>query len=163
MENQIIEYIRKNGKIGSGVKKGVLYAGIDPEFNDMIDIGFSMCSPEDDFDVVAGKKRSGFGLEIAKERSIKWCSCNDYFIQLHYTEADLEDDDFEILRIVNPDPMGIVEIPPSIVEHLKKFIERCKKYYSDKDFPVWTDMLMVGKPYPQGRLVYVDATEEYDF
>jgi hypothetical protein len=104
MENQIIEYIRKNGKIGRGVKKGVLFCGVDQEFDDMVNIGFSMCSPVDDFDVDAGKKCPGFGLNMAKERAVRWSCCDSYFIQLAYTEEEIEDEDVEILRIVNPDP-----------------------------------------------------------
>jgi hypothetical protein len=169
-----IEYIRKNGgmsvkiesednseprfiRVSKGEKKGVLFCGVHPEDPKSVVIGFSLCNKMDKFDVVNGKKRNGFGLEMATKRAVMWSNHIDYFIQRSWTEEQLFETE-PLGYFVNPNPKEVVEIPPSIAQQLQVFIERCKKYYKDKEFPVWTENIRMGKPYADSMDI-----EIYDF
>ena len=141
MEMELIQYIRKNGGIkvkvdgkpaikrSKGKKCGVLFCGINPDDNQCVIVGFSLCNKRDRFDYIFGKDRcNGLGIHIAQERALQWTNHNHCFIQhlrIHRLNANSKD---------------IVEIPPSIVKDLFYFIERCKKYYKDKKFPAWVSM-----------------------
>ncbi len=151
MEQMRIEYIRKNGR-QKGRKKGVLFCGIDPDDNQSVILGFSLCHSIDRFDYIAGQKSPGFGLETAKLRAEKWRFHTEYFVQRTFTEADINNEDLELMVIINPDPKQVVEIPPSVMVRMKSFIERCKKYYKDKDFPAWIQKIEAGEPYPAEEL-----------
>jgi len=149
-EIERIEYLRKNGR-RKGKKKGVLFCGIDPDDANSVILGFSVCNVIDRFDYINGQSEPGFGLNLAKVRAEKWKLHTDYFVQNSFTEEelygsnidDLTDDDEDrfsfLVLIENPNPQEIVEIPPSVLKRLKIFIERCKKYYKDKDFPEWVE------------------------
>jgi hypothetical protein len=146
METQKIEYLRKNGR-SKGHKKGVLYCGIDPDDDQSVIFGFTLCHPSDRFDYVAGSREAGFGLDIAKIRAEKWKFHTDYFVQKTYTEKEIDDafmEDMKLKRFINPDPGSIVEVPASVMVRLKPFIERCRKYYKDKDFPMWIQKIELG-------------------
>ena len=117
LEKRIVQYIYKckrnrNGKhIIARKKVGCLVAGIIPSIPDQVQIGFSICHKIDDYDVINGKKRPGFGLTIAEERALKW-SC------------------------LNVDDVPEVQ---SIKKHLKKFKGRCQAYYKDKRITNWVE------------------------
>lgn len=146
MESQRIEYLRKNGR-KQGRKKGVMWCGVDPDDENKVMVGFSICSALDKFDWVSDRYEPGFGLELAQVRADKWKDKDEYFVQLSYPEPELYSDDVSIMKYVNPNTKEILEIPPSIVKRLKTFIVRCKKYYKDKDFPVWVEKLNNGENY----------------
>lgn len=155
-ENERIEYIRKseriarkeNGKIKCNKgrdKKGVMYCGVNPLNPDSVEIGFSVCSSLDQFDYINGVKEEGFGINLAKTRASKWAKHEDYFIQNSFTENDIYDFQnrkINLFRKINPNTKTVVEIPPSIFNRFKKFIERCKKYYKDKEFPQWVNNIV---------------------
>lgn len=159
MEVQRIEYIRKNGR-KKGRKKGVMWCGIDNDNPDNVLMGFSLCSALDQFDWIDGKHVPGFGLELAQKRGEKWADHTDYFVQKSYTEPMLCDDEPEIY-FKNPNSQAVVEIPPSIMDRLKTFIVRCKKYYKDKNFPLWVDKIANKDPYPEDELETYSIFEDF--
>jgi len=146
METEKIEYIRKNGR-KNGRKKGVMWCGIDNNDPDSVMIGFTLCNSIDRFDYIENKPVPGFGAKIAKLRADKWKNHTEYFVQKSYTQKQLYFDDDNILMYENPNPQEVVEIPPSIIKRLKVFIERCKRYYKDKDFPQWCENVVKGESY----------------
>jgi len=188
METQKIEYVRKNGGVATkielddgsiqtvkrskGQKRGVMFCGIHPDDEKSVIVGFSMCNKMDTFDYVGSERKPGFGLEIAKERAFKWSDHTSYFVQKSWTREQIEDDECPLLYFVNPNLLHeddddfdkynttelLVEIPPSIVKPLVKFIGRCKKYYKDKDFPEWANNLQLGNRY--SRYLPVDSVRE---
>ena len=158
-QNELIEYVRKSGRkpkrddngnivvkgAGTGrTKKGVLFCGILPDLPDQVSIGFSLCSPMDEFDVVNGSKEPGFGLELAQARADKWANFTGFFVQTSWTEDELDNGD--IFMFENPEPKTVVEIPPSICNQLASFIGRCRRYYKDKEFPEWVEKFEAGEP-----------------
>jgi len=143
---EIIQYLRKRKgpKTGpkTGPKKGVLFCGIDPHSLKNVIVGFSLCNSIDTFDYVNKERKKGFGVNLAKQRAIKWSFYTDFFVQKSHTEAEIEKEiamkeQGEINYLVNPNPQFVVEIQPSVIDPLKNFIERCRRYYKDKDFPEW--------------------------
>jgi hypothetical protein len=175
MEIELIEYVRKSGRKpkrdedgkiivkGSGVgrqKKGVLYCTPNADFPDTVMVGFSLCSPLDTFDYVNGQHEPGFGLSLAKQRAEKWYDFTGYFVQNTWTEEMIEDGD-ELLGFVNPDTKSIVEVPPSILKPLKDFIKRCRRYYQDKEFPVWIEN--IEKDQPEQILESINYTLEIEW
>ena len=159
METQRIEYIRKNGR-KKGRKKGVMWCGINPDDANKVMVGFSICNSLDRFDWIDGNYCSGFGVDLAETRAEKWASYTDYFVQKSYTEPMLFDDEKNLVRFINPNPKTIVEVPPSILDRLNTFINRCKRYYKDKEFPLWTDKLVNNDSYDEDLLdeeeIYVE-------
>jgi len=151
METQRIEYIRKNGR-RKGHKKGVLFCGIDPDDDQSVIFGFTLCHPTDRFDYIKGVRVQGFGVETAKIRADKWKFHTDYFVQKTWSEDDINFGDETLFIYVNSDNQSIVEIPPSVMIRLKTFIERCRKYYKDKDFPTWIQKIEEDNPYPYDQL-----------
>ena len=145
MELYRIEYIRKNGR-SKGKKRGVLYCGVDPYDPDSVVVGFSLCNPIDRFDYTKDVRRPGLGLEIAKARGEKWKNHDNYFVQNSFTQEIFLDATVNLIYLINPDPEQIVEVPPSVVKQLRTFIGRCKKYYKNKDFPVWINKLEKDEP-----------------
>lgn len=155
-----IEYIRKNDgfrkvegsdsdekrMVTRGEKKGVLYCGIDPNDAENVVMGYSLCSPLDRFDYIGGDRHEkGFGVNTAKERAEKWSLHDNYFVQNSFTERMIYEGQ-DLLLLINPDPQQIVEIPPSIMPRLKTFIERCRRYYKDKEFPAWVKKIEAKLP-----------------
>lgn len=151
METQRIEYIRKSGR-RKGHKKGVLFCGVDPDDSNSVIMGFTLCHSIDRFDYINGQMFKGFGVDTAKQRAEKWKFHVEYFVQKTYTELDIDNEDVALMFIVNDNPQEIVEIPPSVMVRLKTFIERCRKYYKDKEFPVWIQNIEKGQPYPKDQL-----------
>lgn len=160
MEFELIEYLRKSGRKpkrdddgkiiikGKGTgrqKKGVLFCGVNPNDENSVIMGFSMCNKIDDFDYVNGQYEPGFGLNLAKERAEKWSSYTGFFVQNSWTEEEIEGPD-DLVAYVNPDTTCIVEIPPSIFDKLQVFIQRCKRYYQDKNFPEWVKKVENDRP-----------------
>lgn len=178
MEICKIEYLRKNGGVAvkledgtfvrhsKGKKRGVLFCGIHPDDADSVIVGFSMCNKLDEFDFVNDRRKPGFGLNIAKDRALKWTNHTDYFVQYSWTEDQISNPDIELLYLINPNLLNkdnidytedlIIEIPPSIEKQLRSFIQRCKRYYQDKDFPVWANKLEEGKSYT-GYIPFVNV------
>lgn len=163
MEQQRLEYIRKNGR-RKGRKKGVLFCGIDPDDDQSVIIGFTLCHAVDRFDYIKGQRVEGFGLETAKLRADKWKFHTDFFVQKTFTEDELEDG-FKLFVYLNPDKQSIVEVPPSVMVRLKTFIERCRKYYKDKDFPTWIQKIEQDQPYSYNHMDKIETlpVEERDF
>lgn len=156
METEKIEYIRKNGR-RKGRKKGVLWCGIDPDDDKTVILGFTLCHAVDRFDYPGGNREEGFGKDLANIRAEKYRFHTDYFVQKTFTEGEIVDsvvqaDAEKIWQYVNPQPKQIVEIPPSVMVRLKTFIERCKTYYKDKEFPVWVEKIANDHPYPYDQL-----------
>ena len=152
MENQRVQYIRKNGR-KKGHKKGVLYCGLDPDDRDKsVLVGFTLCHSIDRFDYMSGIRQSGFGLDIARQRAEKWKFHTDYFVQKTYTEPDIFNEECALYIYINPNLQEVVEVPPSVMVILKPFIERCRKYYKDKEFPVWIQKIESGVSYPKDKL-----------
>ena len=154
MEIAKIEYIRKNNR-KKGRKKGVLFCGIDSDDPNSVIVGFSLCNSVDRFDYINGKPVPGFGKETAALRADKWKLNTEYFVQRSYTEAEIdryEDGELELHQYINPEPQEMVEIPPSVAGKLKVFIQRCKRYYKDKEFPEWIEKFERGEAYPEHQL-----------
>ena len=154
MEQQKIEYIRKNGR-KKGRKKGVLFCGVDPDNPDSVMVGFTLCHPIDDFDYIKGQRVPGFGLDTAKTRADKLKQHCNYFIQKTFTEEEIDAHvcgEMKIFKYINPDNRSIVEIPPSVEKNLVSFIERCKKYYKDKTFPEWVENVLIKNSYDTSYL-----------
>ena len=158
MEQFRLEYIRKNNR-SKGKKKGVLYCGIDPEDVNNVIVGFSLCNTVDRFDYIGGKPVKGFGLDTAKQRAEKWSLFTEYFVQKSWTEDEIDDETHALLMIKNPNPQQVVEIPPSVLAPLKRFIDRCRKYYKDKEFPEWVRKVEDDEPYPSEELEMVSIRE----
>ena len=127
LDHEIVEYVKKT-KISWSVKPdpncvnvihekpkiknekiGVFVAGINPENPDQIVVGYSLCSPIDTFDIDPStkEKRPGFGKEIALSRSVRWA------------ERDA------------------IYVPVKLQKKFNKFLDRCAKYYKDKNLPPW--------------------------
>lgn len=155
LEKPIVEYVYKKVKVrkikdddGKEIKVkdkrdkiGVMVAGLDPNHEGRVLIGCSMTYRgskkiklldideegreivkderviriRDEFDRINGKRKPGFGKETAFQRAEKWA----------YMDAH----------------KAIPEIPQTMLRKLPKFIERCKKYYKDKEFPFWTEAI----------------------
>jgi len=115
-----------------GKKIGVMVAGIHPNKNYKIVVGFSMCCKKDRYNWINTSrgciKVEGFGKKIATKRAIKW----EEFDLVWTGKVPKEMTDLS----------RIVVIPESIYEHLIKFLVRCKTYYKDKEFPLWVDALV---------------------
>jgi hypothetical protein len=169
---EIIEYLRKSGRKpkrddegkiivkGSGVgrqKKGVFFCGNDPEDPNSVIVGFSLCNKLDEFDYIDGQQEPGFGLDLAKSRAEKWADYTGYFVQNSWTEDDFENGE-DLIGFINPDTKTIVEVPPSVIRPLTKFIKRCRRYYQDKDFPVWIEKIEQGQP--EDIINYINYTVE---
>ena len=149
-----LEYIRKNGR-KNGRKKGVLWCGVDPDDDKSVIVGFTLCHSIDRYDYPGGQRDVGFGVKLAQIRAEKFRFHTDYFVQKTYTEDELVDDfgiELKVVKFVNPDSKSVVEIPPSVMVRLKTFIDRCKKYYKDKEFPTWIEKIVSGEPYPNNML-----------
>lgn len=177
MEMCKIEYLRKNDGVAvkledgtfvrhsKGKKRGVLFCGIHPDDADSVIVGFSMCNKLDEFDFLKDRRKPGFGLDIAKDRALKWTNHTDYFVQTSWTEEEINNPDIVLTYLVNPNLLDkddpdyrdelIIEIPPSIEKKLRNFIRRCKRYYQDKDFPVWANKLEAGESYT-GCIPFID-------
>jgi hypothetical protein len=188
MEQERIEYMRKNGGMSvklesddetdpkfvrrsKGEKRGVLFCGIHPDDEDSVIVGFSLCNRIDTFDVVSGERRKGFGLQMARDRALKWSNHTDYFVQVSWTENEIDDTKNTLSYLLNPNRLDeddpnynelVVEVPPSVEKNLRRFIQRCKRYYQDKEFPVWAINLEDNMPY-EGHLHYMDARESFEF
>lgn len=145
MEVQKIQYLRNNGR-NKGQKRGVLFCCVDDSDDNKVIVGFSLCNKSDKFDYIRSLKYPGFGVLIAKERAERWSNHKDYFIQKSWTQEQLNIEE-KLFFLKNPNPKTIVEIPPSIFKQLTSFIERCRKYYKDKEFPVWVNKFIEECPY----------------
>jgi hypothetical protein len=102
-------------------KIGVMYANVLPNrWADKVIIGYSLCNRKyDKWDHIQTRYRRGFGLHIAFARACKW--------------MEIEDDAERSMKYTTLSD----EVPNSIRKPLKAFIERCSKYYQDKDLPYW--------------------------
>lgn len=160
MEKQRLEYIRKNGR-KNGRKKGVLWCGVDPDDAKSVIMGFTLCHSIDKYDHPGGSRENGFGLKLAQIRAEKFRFHTDYFVQRTFTERQIYNDNNELMQYVNPDTKSIVEVPPSVMVRLRTFIERCKKYYKDKEFPKWIERIESGNCYSKEHLErkFVDRTK----
>ena len=170
MEYERIEYLRKNdrirtnpdtgkrGMVSRGVKKGVMVCRIDPDDHDAVIFGFSVCNSVDRFDYLNGIKEEGFGLELARNRAEKWSDHIGYFVQNSFSENEIWDEDHDLLIYKNPNTQEIVEIPPSVIVRFRTFIQRCKRYYKDKDFPEWIEKIERNEP---EDLDLIDITEDF--
>lgn len=144
--NEKVEYFRKRGKIsrdqihtspngdkilklggtrGKGPLKGVMIAYTNGD-DTLVRIGFSMCHSFDKWDHVEGIHTPGFGKWIATQRGEKWAS----------KERSILSRDVGVSHLSNA-----VIIPDSMYESFKKFVDRCKKYFKDKQFPEWIEDL----------------------
>lgn len=116
-------------------KIGVMVAFVHPDHPDIVAIGYSLCNtgfksndkfdhriislpPKDIFGPhhvtlpVVYSKADGLGKNIALGRAAEW-SAPDGFLSEGYI------------------------VPPSIKDQFLKFIERCRRYYKDKQMPEW--------------------------
>lgn len=152
----IIQYIRRNErwkwneekdmyvrKHGYGPKKGIMIADIEPSTGKVI-IGWSLCSPLDEYNVVKGRRIKDFDKEIAIDRALKFSDHEGYFYQNTFTENDPSE---KMFQYINPDPKNIVELPPSIETPLRYFIKRVKSYYKDMAIPDWAELVYSDIPF----------------
>lgn len=121
----IVEYIRRNRTDRKGKtqkrKEGVLFA---TSYNDKIAIGFSLTHRTlDKFDHIKGEKVPDFGVTVAQRRALRW------MMTKRYSVISSEPNNIEDSLAVN--------IPPSIVPKLEKFIRRVEKYYKGQTIPDW--------------------------
>lgn len=122
-----IVYRKKGGK-----KIGVLVAGIHPQKDYKIIVGFSMCCKKDKFNWIAtggGRTRvDGFGKRVAAKRAMKWEELESVWIGKVPEDMDIS---------------NIVVIPDSISLELGRFLTRCASYYKDKEAPEWVTSMTV--------------------
>lgn len=139
-KNELMEYIQKFKGIGKEKVteyRGVLFAGIHPANPDKVCIGFSLVhSKLDRFDYVYDKstdsfiRAEGLGRNIAMQRAVKWSNQGiAFFDEAGDGSIPLED----------ADQGACLLVPQSLKKHLKKFIQRCERYYQDKELPPWTE------------------------
>jgi len=131
-----IVYSKKGGK-----KIGVLVAGVHPQKDYKIIVGFSMCCKKDKFNwIPAGGGRTrvdGFGKRVASKRAMKW---EDYDrVWIGKVPDEFEDRD------------GMVVIPDSISDELGNFLGRCAAYYKDKETPVWVESMTVASQLEESK------------
>lgn len=108
----------RNGKtVFERQRIGFMVAGIDPDTKDL-SIGFSLCHKNDRLDFVPKNidvrdetkmRIDGYGKMYAADRAVRWTRNSE-----------------------------IVTVPTSIKKDVKKFLNRCKKYYKGKELPHWT-------------------------
>ena len=121
----IVEYIYKKKKVGKEFiterKIGVLYASVNEAGN--VCIGFSVChNSKDKFDYIRNLiHKPGHGLNMAAERAKRWSIREFYDIGSDICWGE-----------INP-----VAIPSMIYNPLCSFIERCTRYYKDRQIPKW--------------------------
>ena len=134
MPFQKVQYFRTNRKViknedGStkkitkGIKKGVFLAFVDPQVEEKVCIGYSMCHPRDRFDYQKGHRFNGLGLWYAVRKAEKYRDSTAWRISQTSAEKQL--------------PREIVKIPHSMLDDFVGFIKRCKLYYKDKELPAW--------------------------
>jgi len=112
----------RSGKHVFGKKKvGMLVAGVHPEEKNKVVVGYSLCHKKyDEFDKIGFKRVPGHGRAMAVTRAVRWN--NAYY----------------------------VNVPPSIHGDFFKFVERCKKYYKDKELVPWIENVLKCYPTPIG-------------
>jgi len=127
-DNGKIVYRKKGGK-----KIGVLVAGVHPQKNYKIIVGFSMCCKKDKYNwITTGggqTKIDGFGKKVATKRAMKWEDCDKVWVGKLPEEIT--------------DTSNMVVIPDSISVELGSFLGRCAAYYKDKKAPVWVESMTV--------------------
>ncbi len=115
-----------------GSKIGVLFAGVHAHEPGKVMVGFSLLHKNDKFDHVLGNKRPehvpNFGKKVAAKRAYKWHTWQ-VTSNGHMAEEDSKNH-------------KIVVIPYSMKAELVKFLERCKRYYRDKQLPGWAYYLL---------------------
>lgn len=126
----LVEYVYKKKRIPktnppefiTERRVGVLYAKLNEVGK--ICIGFSVChNTKDRFDYIRGMiHKPGHGVNMASERAERWADRN-YYEPL----PDLFDPDFN----------DVVRIPMMIHVQLKEFIDRCIRYYKERELPRW--------------------------
>ncbi len=147
----MIEYIRKNGS-NKGLKKGVVYCGIDPDNPQGVVVGFTLCNNIDRFDYINDVHVKDFGVDTAKIRAGKWNKHSEFFIQNTFTEAMIDNENLDLICFINPNKSEVVELPPSVVGKLRTFIGRCRRYYKNKVFPAWVEKFEKKEPFPEDEL-----------
>lgn len=112
ISQKIVKYTRsRSGKtILSKKQIGVLVAGISPHKPNTFVIGYSLCHRKDKFDHIK------FG-----EEGTTLLRCPGFGKNLAFKRA------------INVDGISFVEIPHSIKKQTGQFINRCRRYYKDKE------------------------------
>ena len=127
-DNGKIVYKKKGGK-----KIGVLVAGVHPQKDYKIVVGFSMCCKKDKYNwITTGGGRTkidGFGKKVATKRAMKWEDYDKVWIG-------------EVPEEIT-DTSDMVVIPDSISIELGRFLTRCASYYKDKEAPVWVESMTI--------------------
>lgn len=102
LQNLIKEKIYKGKKSRSGKtfhEKKLAGCFVAGVIDGEIGIGFSLVHKNDRYDVIKGKRMPGFGEKMAKGRALKSAQT------------------------------GRAEIPPSLMNKARKFVNRCERYY----------------------------------
>ena len=119
----IVRHEDGTAKRTRGCKKGVMIAFVDPENESKVSIGYSLCHKRDRFDYRQGFRLEGLGVLYALQKADKHRETGNFIISFHPVHKQYS--------------KSTLKIPQSISDDLKRFINRCKKYYKDKEFPEW--------------------------
>ena len=102
-----------------------MLAYLDPNDENQLCIGYSVCHKNDRFDYRKGFHLNGIGIQFAINKADKHKTSSDFIISTRTEDRQL--------------PKTIVKIPQSIAESLRHFIYRCSRFkmYAGKQFPEW--------------------------
>ncbi len=143
--NEKIQFVKQNKAL-----KGVLFAGIDPDNDDNVVVGFSMANKMDihNLEVVDGLKLGGFnkeiGLKLAKKRAIDYIGCSESQVFLYKDETGKREyypcgkgimDG--VITYSDSEKRMTINIPTTLTKPFVYFIDNCIKYYKGKKFPKW--------------------------
>lgn len=106
-----------------GHRKGVLLAFVDPNDEEKVCIGYSVCHKNDQFDYRKGMRIEGLGTFYALNKADKHRDTSSWVISTTKEHRQL--------------PKTIIKIPQTISDQLQHFIYRCSCYYKDKELPPW--------------------------
>jgi len=118
----VIKYDKTIKDLAYDVERtGVMFADVLPNrWPEKVIIGFSLCNLKyDRWDHINGRYQKGFGVNVAFNRACKW--------------MEIEDDAAKSMKYTSLSEA----VPDTMKKPLISFIERCSKYYQDKDLPYW--------------------------
>lgn len=125
----ICEYIHGKDK----QRVGVFIAGLNPENPGNVVVGFSLCKRTEDewdrYDYPNGIKTPDFGKNLAARRALKWAD------HRYATSNMISKSEQPQGRHAYND--ALVRIPVSITDKFEKFLRRVRRYYRNREFPVW--------------------------
>jgi hypothetical protein len=123
-----LDEAEKNGQTppaqrARGHRKGVLMAFLDPDDEEKVCIGYSVCHKNDRFDYRKGNHIPGLGIFYALNKAKKHRDTTLYIVSTRKEDRQVS--------------KSFIKIPQSIVSDLQAFIHVCNSYYKDRKLPEW--------------------------